>query len=91
MSPFPVDFEALAQGGGNPASGGYPYRIKGSDLMRNFVYAALDVEEGLIEDSTGQNGYAQRKLKIPSPPVGGTYVLGSVGGTIQWIETEACE
>lgn len=24
------------------------------------------------------------------PPSSGTYVLGSVGGTIQWIETENC-
>jgi hypothetical protein len=108
---FPVNFEALAQQGGNPAAGGYPYQIKGADLMRDFVYAALDADVALIEETTGQNGYTQRKLKIPagtasgqilfwngseyellpSPPSGGTYVLGAVGGSIQWIETEACE
>ena len=64
MDLFPANFEALAQEGGNPALGGYPYRIKGSDLMRNFVHAALDADEEIIESATGQNGYTQRKLKI---------------------------
>jgi hypothetical protein len=36
-------------------------------------------------------GHVQRRLKIPSPPSGGTHVLGVVGGDIQWIETEACD
>jgi hypothetical protein len=88
---FPVNFEALAQQGGNPAVGGYPYSIRGADLMRDFVYAALDADPTLIEETPGQNGYAGRRLKIPAVPGGGTYVLGSVGGEIQWIETEACE
>ncbi len=91
MNSFPINFEALAQQGGNPAGGGYPYQIKGADLMRNFVYAALDADATLIEEVAGQNGYTQRKLKIPALPSGGTYVLGSVGGTMQWIETEACD
>jgi hypothetical protein len=90
MNPFPVDFQALAQQGGNPASGGYPYTIKGSDLMRDFVFAALDTEDALVETVTGQGGYPQRRLKIPPPPTSGTHVLGAVGGTIQWIATEEC-
>ena len=91
MNQFPVNFETLAQSGGNPAAGGYPYQIKGADLMRDFVFAALDADDSLIENTLGQFGYPQRKLKIPAVPGGGTYVLGSVGGTIQWIETEACD
>lgn len=90
MNLLPVDFEALAQQGGNPASGGYPYTIKGSDLMRDFIAAALDTEDALVETVTGQGGYPQRKLKIPAPPGSGTHVLGAIGGTIQWIATEEC-
>jgi hypothetical protein len=58
--------------------------------MQNFVYAALDADATLIEEVTGQGGHKQRKLKIPAVPTSGTYVLGSVGGAIQWIETEEC-
>ena len=90
MNPFPVDFQALAQQGGNPASGGYPYTIKGSDLMRDFVFAALDTEDALVETVTGQGGHPQRRLKIPAPPTVGTHVLGAISGTIQWIATEEC-
>ncbi len=91
MDNFPVNFEALAQQGGNPAAGGYPYQIKSSDLMRNYVFAALDAEDGLIENTSGQGGYLQRKLRIPSPPSSGTYVLGAIDGQMQWIATEGCE
>jgi hypothetical protein len=90
MKPFAADFEALAKQGGNPASGGYPYTIKSSDLMKNFVFAALDTDDTLVETITGQGGHSQRKLKIPPLPSGGTWVLGSVDGTMQWIETEDC-
>jgi hypothetical protein len=27
---------------------------------------------------------------LPTAPSSGTYVLGSINGTIQWLETEAC-
>jgi len=91
MNQFPVNFETLAQSGGNPAAGGYPYQIKGADLMRDFVFAALDADDSLIENTIGQFGYPQRKLKIPALPGSGTYVLGSTGGVLSWIETEACE
>jgi hypothetical protein len=70
--------------------GDYPYAIKASDLMQNFVYAAIDVDETLIEDTTGQGGHRQRRLKIPAVPSTGTHVLGCVDGTIQWIATEEC-
>jgi hypothetical protein len=90
MRPFTADFEALAKQGGDPASGGYPYTIKSSDLMKNFVFAALDADDTLVETITGQGGHPQRKLKIPAVPSGGTHVLGVVDGTIQWIATEEC-
>jgi len=28
---------------------------------------------------------------IPEPPGGGTYVLGSIGGSVAWIDTTDCE
>jgi hypothetical protein len=85
---LPVNFEPLAQ---QPkGSGGYPVQIKASDLMKNFVYCLLDTNDGLTETTTGQGGYQMRKLKIPTPPSSGTYVLGVVDGTIQWLSTEAC-
>jgi hypothetical protein len=86
----PVDFEALAKSGGSSATGGYPYQISSRDLMKNFVFATLEVEDGLFESISGKGGHPQRKLKIPKPPGSGTYVLGSVSGQFQWIQTEAC-
>ena len=86
----PVDFQQLAQGATGTTNRDYPYAIKATDLMRNFVFATLDIEEGVYEEITGAQGHRQRRLKIPRPPGGGTYVLGAVGGEIQWIETEEC-
>jgi hypothetical protein len=64
--------------------------LSAADLMRNFVMAALDADASLIEQTTGQGGHPQRKLKIPAVPSGGTFVLGAVGGALQWIATEEC-
>jgi hypothetical protein len=69
---------------------GYPYRIRASDLDRDFVYAALDVDESYIEEVSGQNGHRSRNLKFPPIPASGTYVLGCVSGGLQWIATEEC-
>ncbi len=87
----PIDFQSLAQGARGVSGKDYPWAIKATDLNKNFVFATLDVNEGLYEETTGLQGHRQRKLKIPSPPGSGTYVLGSVGGSLQWIATEACE
>lgn len=69
--------------------GGYPFRISASDLDRNFAYCAIDVEEGWVEE-TSVGDLPTRKLNLPKKPASGTFVLGCVDGTIQWIETEAC-
>jgi len=87
---LPVSFEQKAKQGGNPAAGGYPYQISASDLDKNFVFAALDVDDSLIKSTTGQGGHLARKLNIPAAPSSGTHVLGAVGGTLQWIATEEC-
>jgi hypothetical protein len=87
----PVDFQQLAQGARGQTNADYPYAIKATDLMKDFVFATLDIAEGVYEETTGLQGHRQRRLKIPSPPSSGTHVLGVVGGDIQWIATEACE
>ena len=86
----PVSFQQMAQQGGTPANGGYPYQIRASDLDKNFVFATLDADPSLVETSTGQGGHPQRRLKIPAVPASGTHVLGSVDGKLSWISTEEC-
>ena len=86
----PVDFQQKAQAATGLTSKDYPYAIKATDLMKNFVFATLVVEEGVYEETSGLQGHRQRRLKIPTPPSSGTHVLGSVGGDIQWIATEDC-
>ena len=90
MANLPVDFEAKARGAKQASGGGYPVQISAADLMKNFVHAALDADESLIETTTGQGGHQGRKLKIPAVPASGTHVLGAVDGALQWIETEEC-
>ena len=90
MSKLPIDFEAKARGAKQASGGGYPVQLSAADLMRNFVHAALDADESLIETTTGQGGHKGRKLKIPAVPASGTHVLGAVDGALQWIATEEC-
>lgn len=87
---LPVDFQTLAKGARGQNASDYPYSIKATDLMKNFVYAALDADESLLEQTTGTGGYPARKLKIPAVPGSGTYVLGAVDGALTWIATEEC-
>jgi len=84
---LPVDFSYKVKAS---AGGGYPTQISAADLMQNFVFSALDADPSLIEQTTGQGGHPQRRLKLPAVPRGGTHVLGAVNGTLQWIATEAC-
>lgn len=67
MNQFPVNFTQLAQTPGNPKAGGYPYAIKGSDLMKNFVHGTLDVVDQLVEEVAGQEGTSMRRLRISAP------------------------
>jgi hypothetical protein len=80
----------MAQRARGQTASDYPYAIKATDLMKNFVYAALDGDQTLIEESVGQGGHKSRRLKIPAVPSSGTHVLGAVDGTLQWIATEEC-
>ena len=86
----PIDFQQLAQGPSGTTNQDYPYAIKATDLMKNFVFATLDIADGVYEETTGIQGHRQRRLAIPSPPGSGTAVLGCINGQIQWIDTESC-
>jgi hypothetical protein len=86
---LPINFEEKAKLPASANGTGYPYRISASDLMANFTYAALNVENDWYEnESSGK--YLGRKLKLPKMPTSGTHVLGCIDGEIQWIETESC-
>ena len=82
----PIDFSAKVRQPVSP-SGGSPMQISASDLMKNFVYASLKLPKDLIKETPGVNGHTARMLAGPSS---GTYVLGSIDGVLQWIETEDC-
>jgi len=90
---IPVDFEAKVKAASQVSGGGYPIQISATDLMRNFAYATLLVDEKYVESTTGVNGHEARKLKmfsLPTMPDSGTHVLGAVDGTLQWLATEEC-
>jgi hypothetical protein len=91
--------------GKDPA--GPPYRIPARDLDANFAklrplpsdgnnrqYAIEETPEGwrlrLFPDGN-EPIVVQQGVVIPTAPTSGTYVLGSVNGTLQWIATESCE
>jgi hypothetical protein len=60
----PVDFQQLAQGARGQSGSDYPYAIKATDLMKNFVFATPVFDEGLYDDTTGMQGHAQRRLRL---------------------------
>jgi len=84
----PINFEEKVRLPKGQNNGDYPYAIKAQDLMKNFVYAALDLPDDVTEEFSGESGYRQRRLR---PPASGTWVLGAKDGQIQWLETESCE
>jgi hypothetical protein len=88
---IPVDFEAKVKSASQSSGGGYPYQISAQDLMKNFVFATILIDDKYVESVTGLNGHEARKLKIfPPIPASGTYVLGAVNGSLTWIATEEC-
>jgi hypothetical protein len=87
---IPVDFQQKVLLPKGQTASDYPYAIKATDLMQNFVFATLDIDDSLVESFSGQNGHAQRRLKIPALPTSGTYVLGAVSGAFTWIATQDC-
>jgi len=80
MNNFPVDFQTV------PKSGNSAKPISSSDLMKNFAWAKLVVDDSLL-DTTTVMGFSAHKFKMPALPGEGTFVLGSVNGPMQWIAT----
>jgi hypothetical protein len=60
----PVNFEELVKGPTGTTGKDYPYAIKASDLMKDFVFATLDIAEGVYTETTGAGGHSQRRLNI---------------------------
>ena len=89
MITFPVDFENKVKSAKTASGTGYPIQISAGDLMKDFAMAALDADDSLVE-TVRIGEHQSRKLKIPAVPSGGTYVLGSVDGSLSWIATEEC-
>ena len=96
MTQPPLSFSALAKTAANPAAGGYPYQLKGSDLDKNFVFATEEFDQAdfSVSNSVGAGGHPNRKIsllkRLPAVPGTGTHVLGAVNGALQWIATEEC-
>jgi hypothetical protein len=82
MDSPPISFRALAQSAGNPATGGYPYALRGDDLDKCFLAATAiyDAEHFKNTDSPGMGGHLQPKVSIknplPDPPANGFQLLG---------------
>lgn len=83
MNNFPIDFQTV------PKSGNATKPISSSDLMKNFAWAKLVVDSSLVETTTVM-GFSAHKFKMPALPENGTFVLGAVNGSLQWIATEEC-
>lgn len=83
--PLPISFSEKARAA--KGAGGYPVQISAGDLDKNFVYAALEAEEGYIEASGGQGGHAGRRLTFPPIPDGeGPFTLTVENGQMAWGE-----
>ena len=72
MTTLPVSFAALAMRAASPGSGGYPYAIRGSDLDKNFVFAAADFSDDFeIKKQSAAGGHEQRLVKLKAPVMPG--------------------
>ena len=81
MIKFPVDFEQKVKLPAGPG-GGYPVQISAKDLMRDFRFAALQVDttplaNGLSLEERQSNG--ERFVKLTGALTSGTGWWGTVG------------
>lgn len=95
---LPVDFEQKVKAAPPVNGRGYPYQLSASDLMRNFKFLR-DLIKVIEAGGSGSEALQvaieeqEESLSISiqsNAPSDGTYVLGSVGGVLQWIQTEEC-
>ena len=66
---LPVDFEEKVKQPPAVGGAGYPFQLSAKDLMKNFVYAAVEKadfnrgENGIyFFEETGQGGHSQRRI-----------------------------
>jgi len=83
---LPVVFSEKVKQPAKQDGGGYPYQIKADDMDKNFVYAALDAEDGYIEETGGQGGNAGRKLTFPPFVANSAVLILKNGQSLQWVE-----
>ena len=80
-----------------------PFRIPAKDLDSNFAklrplptdgnarqYAVEETPDGWFLRLFPDVESSAVGSSLPTAPASGTYVLGSINGTIQWLATEAC-
>ena len=74
LSTPPISFDAKAKTAANPASGGYPYQLKGSDLDKNFTFATEDfaTEHFTVSTGLGAGGHQARRVALKVPTEAGT-------------------
>jgi hypothetical protein len=80
----PINFDDLVKASKKSTSEGYPYQLSSKDLMRNFVFATLQVDPDYIEAAQGLGGYPARKLKFPPIPSEQS-VLIAIDGSPTWL------
>lgn len=82
----PINFDDLVKASKKSTAEGYPYQLSSKDLMRNFVFATLQVDPDQIEAAQGLGGYPARKLKPPLPPIPSEKsVLIAMDGAPKWL------
>ena len=86
---LPVDFEEKVRLPAAVGGAGYPYQISAGDLMANFKY--LDKFPKSPGDGDLMYYYSGGWTLLKPLSGFGTYVLGSVDGAVQWLETQRCD
>lgn len=79
-------------------TGQFGYGGSPNSSSRGFRATSVDVGSGYATGNTSQRSRVSEipiqaegnGVTIPSAPSSGTYVLGSISGEIQWIETTDC-
>jgi hypothetical protein len=83
---LPISFVEKVKQPASQNKTGYPYRISAGDLDRNFEYAALDAEDGYIEEISGAGDNKGRKLLLPPIPPSGMHGMITSEGTLVYLE-----
>ena len=63
---------------------------QGGHKQRQLKIPALPSDDNPVQ-LTAKAGELSWASNIPAAPTSGFFVLASIGGTVQWVETESCE